>query len=127
MPKKINIDIELKASELYKSGKTGEEISNLLGVKLSVDIAVMDFLKKQENDALISGCAGLGDNNAVIGVNKKKGYFDLNIGNNDISPNTTGWTDIVQAISSLLLLVLPSASSHLHMKKSRDWQHILNK
>lgn len=49
-------------------------------------------------NAILYDCAGLGDNEAVIKVNKKKGFFTLNIGNNDIEPNKTGWVEKVKEL-----------------------------
>ena len=46
--------------------------------------------------ALLYACAGLGDNEAVITVEKDKGAFVLNIGNNDIVENKTGWVETIK-------------------------------
>lgn len=85
------------------------------------------YNKIQENiskevypNSLLSACAGLGDNEAVISVNKKKGYFDLNIGNNDISPNTTGWTSEAQEICECEEAEGTTKSSKALQKKARD-------
>lgn len=48
--------------------------------------------------SLIYSCAGLGDNEAIVTIEKKKKAFRLNIGNNDISDNKTGWIDKVMSL-----------------------------
>lgn len=48
------------------------------------------------NGSLISACAGLGDNEAIVTIEKNKNAFRLNIGNNDISENKTNWIDKVK-------------------------------
>lgn len=54
--------------------------------------------KQYTNGSLLYCCAGLGDNETVVTIEKAKGSFRLNIGNNDISPNTTGWIEKIKAI-----------------------------
>lgn len=49
-------------------------------------------------NSLISACAGLGDNEAVVTIEKKKNAFRLNIGNNDISDNKTDWIGKVTSL-----------------------------
>jgi len=49
-------------------------------------------------NSLLKACAGLGDNDAVVTIEKDKEAFRLNIGNNDISDNKTDWTDKVKAL-----------------------------
>ena len=56
------------------------------------------YKKRYPKGSILQACAGLGDNDAVITVYKDKGYFTLNIGNNDISPNTTGWVESIKAM-----------------------------
>lgn len=48
--------------------------------------------------SLLKACAGLGDNEAIITIEKDKGAFRLNIGNNDIADNKTGWIDFVKSL-----------------------------
>ncbi|MBU0497010.1 MAG: hypothetical protein KKG04_03535 [Candidatus Thermoplasmatota archaeon] len=48
-------------------------------------------LKSYPKGSLLYACAGLGDNQAVVRVNDSN--FTLNIGNNDIVPNKTGWIE----------------------------------
>jgi len=48
--------------------------------------------------SILYACAGLGDNEAIIRVNEEEGYFTLNIGNNDIAPNKTGWIEKVKKL-----------------------------
>lgn len=52
--------------------------------------------KSYPKDSVLYACAGLGDNEAVINVNEKEKYFTLNIGNNDIEPNKTGWIEKIK-------------------------------
>lgn len=59
---------------------------------------IVKALENEERNVLIKDCAGLGDNDAVIKVNKEKKYFTLNIGNNDISENTTGWVETIKSM-----------------------------
>ena len=47
---------------------------------------------------LLKACAGLGDNEAVVTIEKDKGAFVLNIGNNSISEDKTGWVEKIQDI-----------------------------
>jgi len=56
------------------------------------------YHKKKYPNAILYACAGLGDNEAVITIEKDKGAFRLNIGNNDISANTTGWIEKVLSL-----------------------------
>jgi len=50
-------------------------------------------------NSILKACAGLGDNDAVIKVNKEKGFFTLNIGNNDIIDNTTNWIESIKEMN----------------------------
>ncbi|OIO64141.1 hypothetical protein AUJ83_00160 [Candidatus Woesearchaeota archaeon CG1_02_33_12] len=63
----------------------------------------------------ILNCAGLGDNNSVINVNKSKGYFTLNIGNNDIGDSN--WQDVVMGLG---IYVEEAESSKELQSLSRD-------
>lgn len=54
--------------------------------------------KQYTNGSLLYCCAGLGDNEALVTIEKEKGVFRLNIGNNDISQNTTGWVEKIKAM-----------------------------
>lgn len=47
----------------------------------------------------LSACAGLGDNEAIVTLEQDKGAFRLNIGNNDISDNRTGWIEKIEAMN----------------------------
>lgn len=105
-----------ETAEEYDSNYKKKKPKNMKELKKKM----VEALGEDKEEALISGCAGLGDNDAVIKVNKKKGYFDLNIGNNDISPNTTGWTDNVQAICKCEEAEGNTESSKELVKKSRD-------
>lgn len=48
--------------------------------------------------SLIMACAGLGDNEAVVTIEKKKKAFRLNIGNNDIADDK-GWVDEIKSLN----------------------------
>jgi hypothetical protein len=52
--------------------------------------------KSYPNGSLLYACAGLGDNEAIIRVNDSN--FTLNIGNNDITPNKTGWIEKIKKL-----------------------------
>ena len=67
--------------------------------------------------ALISACAGLGDNEAIVTIEKKKKAFRLNIGNNDISDNKTDW---IGKVISLGIKVQEAEFSKELQKWSRD-------
>jgi len=54
--------------------------------------------KRYPKGSLLYACAGLGDNEAVITIEKDKGAFVLNIGNNDIAENKTGWIEKIKAL-----------------------------
>jgi len=55
--------------------------------------------KKYPNGALLYCCAGMGDNEAVVTVEEELGAFRLNIGNNDIQGNKTGWVEKIKAMN----------------------------
>jgi len=74
-------------------------------------------LKKMYPKSLLSACAGLGDNEAIIKIEKEKGSFRLNIGNNDISPNKTDW---IAKVTSLGIKVQEAEFSEELKKVSRD-------
>ncbi|MBN1860308.1 MAG: hypothetical protein JW840_02480 [Candidatus Thermoplasmatota archaeon] len=52
--------------------------------------------KSYPKGSLLYACAGLGDNEAIVRVNDHN--FTLNIGNNDITPNKTGWIEKIKAM-----------------------------
>lgn len=121
--------------ELTYSGKTKEqyqeEINKIWGKRdkgmISQEEAdkLIDTIDEKINkivypNSLLKCCAGLGDNDCVVSVNKKKGYFDLNIGNNDISQDNTGWTDTVQMICKCEEAEGNTESSKELAKKARD-------
>ncbi len=54
--------------------------------------------KSYPKGSLLYACAGLGDNEAIIKVNEIEKYFTLNIGNNDIEPNKTGWIEKIEKL-----------------------------
>lgn len=54
--------------------------------------------KSYPEGSILYACAGLGDNEAVIRVNEEEGYFTLNIGNNDIVENKTGWIEKIKKL-----------------------------
>lgn len=62
------------------------------------DVPLYEKAEMYEEGTLINACAGLGDNNAVIKVEKDKGAFTLNIGNNDLGANGGAWIDVVKAL-----------------------------
>jgi hypothetical protein len=54
--------------------------------------------KKYPAGTLLRCCAGMGDNECVVTLEKRRGAFVLNIGNNDISENKTGWVEKVTGL-----------------------------
>lgn len=50
-------------------------------------------------EALLKACAGLGDNEAVVTIEKDKGAFRLNIGNNDISEGDMSWVEQIKGLN----------------------------
>jgi len=54
--------------------------------------------KSYPEGSLLYACAGLGDNESIIRVNEEEEYFTLNIGNNDIVPNKTGWIEKIKEL-----------------------------
>ena len=71
--------------------------------------------KKSYPNSMLKACAGLGDNDAVITV--QKDGFVLNIGNNDISQDTTKWTGKVEKMG---IKVSEAEYSKELMDKARD-------
>lgn len=67
--------------------------------------------------SLFSACAGLGDNEAIVTIEKKKKAFRLNIGNNDISDNKTDW---IGKVISLRIKVQEAEFSKELMELGRD-------
>jgi hypothetical protein len=74
-------------------------------------------VRKYEN-ALLSCCAGLGDNECQVTVEKKNGAFVLNIGNNDICDNNTGWVEKVMEMG--IKVEEAERSPSLAQKYARD-------
>lgn len=72
-------------------------------------------LKSYPKGSLLYACAGLGDNEAIVRVNDSN--FTLNIGNNDISPNKTGW---IEKIKKLGIKVDEAETDESLQKLARD-------
>lgn len=73
--------------------------------KITQDVALRRFGILQEQmckeiypNSMLRACAGMGDNEAVVTVERDKNAFRLNIGNNDISDNRTGWIEKIEAM-----------------------------
>jgi hypothetical protein len=79
-------DTKYKKNEMSYSGSVREKYDKQIKEKISKEVYPKTLLK---------ACAGLGDNEAIITIEKKKKAFRLNIGNNDISANKTDWIDKV--------------------------------
>lgn len=60
--------------------------------------ALMALRKKEYPKTILKTCAGLGDNECIVSIEKEMGSFVLNIGNNSISDNKTGWIEAVEAL-----------------------------
>ncbi|MEO0126321.1 MAG: hypothetical protein ABIL44_01055 [candidate division WOR-3 bacterium] len=52
-----------------------------------------EYETKYNSHPLLYAIAGLGDNECLIVIEKDKRAFRLNIGNNEISDNKTGWIE----------------------------------
>jgi len=76
-----------------------------------------EISKREYPNVLLRSVAGLGDNEAIITIEKDKGAFRLNIGNNDISNNTTGW---IEKIKSLGIKVEEAETCPELQKYARD-------
>jgi hypothetical protein len=112
--------VELRAAKdaIWKKRDTGE-----LTQQQAIDQADKiddDISKIVYPNSLLKACAGLGDNEAVISVDKKKGYFDLNIGNNDIQDNETNWVELAQSICKCEEAEGDTESSKELVDKARD-------
>jgi len=101
--------------ELTYHGKTREKYDKQINDnwkardegKISKEEALEKYSEMQEKmrkeiypKTMINACAGLGDNDSVITVEDKS--FTLNIGNNDISEDKTGWTDVVDVLGMIV-------------------------
>jgi hypothetical protein len=116
-----NKELKEKRAEIdaiWKKRDTGE---------LTQDTAHEQVCKIEEEigkmiypNSMLKACAGLGDNEAVISVNKEKGYFDLNIGNNDIQNDETNWVELAQSICKCEEAEGDTQSSKELAKKARD-------
>lgn len=106
-------DTKYKESELTYSGSVNEKYTKEIDKiwkdrddkKITPKEATERYNKIQAKmskeiypKTLLKACAGLGDNEAIITIEKDKKAFRLNIGNNDISDNKTGWTDTIKAL-----------------------------
>lgn len=63
------------------------------------------MLAKIYPNTILKACAGLGDNEAVIRVERDKGSFTLNIGNNDISDSEGAPCNWVEVVKNLGIVV----------------------
>lgn len=82
-----------KLSELMRKRDRGEITQEEYDKEVNKEYK--RFHKLKYPNPLLYACSGLGDNEAVITIERDKGAFRLNIGNNDIHPNTTGWIEKV--------------------------------
>lgn len=73
--------------------------------------------EKYPKGNLLKACAGLGDNEAVITIEKDKGAFVLNIGNNDIAENNTEW---VETIKDMGIKVIEAEGGTRESKQLQD-------
>lgn len=104
-------DTKYKKGEMLYHGSVCEKYDeqiNKIWKKRDAKIITQDEAMDQYNkirdkmaaeiypNSLLKACAGLGDNDAIITIEKDKKSFRLNIGNNDISENNTGWIDVVK-------------------------------
>ncbi len=75
------------------------------------------YYKKIYPNALLRACAGMGDNEAIVTVEQHIGAFRLNIGNNDISDNMTGW---IEKVLDMRIKVEEAETSHDLARYARD-------
>jgi len=88
--------ISVLAAKRNKQNATKKEIAE---AEKALKIEYERFRKLQyRNSVSLKACAGLGDNDAIITVEKENGSFRLNIGNNDIQNNKTNWIEKVKAL-----------------------------
>ena len=92
-PKNVRIILQALADEVQAHYPDDEKWRKESTKTVSKQIDVSKY-----EDVNIRNCAGLGDNDTVISVDKKKGYFTVNIGNNDISDDKTGWKDVIKGL-----------------------------
>jgi len=82
----------------FDSEYTRQHVLRILTLKekcpINDEVPLLKDPKDYERTFLFN-CAGLGDNESIIKVNKKKGCFTLNIGNNDIQGS---WPEVVKAM-----------------------------
>ena len=105
-----------KTSQLSKdmdSGKLTQGEYDRLYRKEQAKLRKLEYPK----GTLLSACAGLGDNEAVVTIEKKKGAFRLNIGNNDLVGGDMGW---VGAIKTLGIKVEETATNKELEQYARD-------
>jgi hypothetical protein len=105
-PQEIRKILQLIADEI--SANSGYEPHQNQKVPLFMNT------KEYEGSGLLQACAGLG-NDSVIRIGN--GGFTLNIGNNDISQDSTGW---VEAIEKMGIYVEEAEHSKGLEAKARD-------
>lgn len=125
-------DTKYKAGEMSYSGSTRKEYDRQINKiwkdrddkKITQEEALEKYGKIEAKmnkeiypKSLLKACAGLGDNDAVVTIEKTKKAFRLNIGNNDISDNKTDWTGKVKALG---IKVEEAEYSKELQKHSRD-------
>jgi len=85
-PKEIQYILQAIADEVYENNKCWDK----------AEIPLFKTAEEYEKQTLIYSCAGLGENESRVTIEKEKNAFVLNIGNNDISNNTTGWIEKIK-------------------------------
>ena len=107
-PEKIQAILQALADEIYRNDPYYGHQKIPLFERAEDYQTVVKWREEQVGDTtirvpryenvLLRACAGMGDPECVITIERDKGAFVLNIGNNDISENTTGWVEKVMAM-----------------------------
>jgi len=89
----------LKTAKQYDSNYTGKPSYSYMYDDKGQQIMTPDEAQKAAypKGNLLSGCAGLGDNGAIVTIETDS--FVLNIGNNDIADNNTGFVEKIKELN----------------------------
>jgi hypothetical protein len=125
-PEKIQKVLQALADEINANTGLGQDIPLLDSAeeyqtkvtKVPERISGTTFNVRKYENSLLSCCAGLGDNECQVTVEKKNGAFVLNIGNNDICDDNTKWIEKVMEMG--IKVEEAERSPSLAQKYARD-------
>jgi hypothetical protein len=124
-PKDIQFILQAFADEI--SATEGDNVPSWKNQKVPIykkaEMYATKFDKKDNyyGNVILKDCAGLGDNEAVVTIEKDKKAFVLNIGNNSISENKTGWVQIIKGLGIRVIEPEdPKEGKELQDKYARD-------